>query len=190
MSNHQDKKPKIVYVQPEYSFTEGCACPTCGKQMEQAVFYVGEVAGQTSFQRWGAGARKETVTTTRYQNVRPKFGGFCVDCYKRDRKADIIFEAVLAGVLLAVTVLCVIKGGPAIIVALISGFYCLRWSIALLADILRYRDLDGKTNKSKRDDTLSLLFVNAFKESKERLCKANETIMSSSTYRDLKKQNG
>lgn len=189
MSNQKEKKQKIVYVEPEYSFAEGCACPTCGNEMDQAVYYVAEYGGQYSNSKWQGGT-KRTTTVTHYRNIRGRVGGFCVDCYEKSRKADIIFEAVLAAVLLAVTVLCAIKGGPSIIVALISGFYCLRWSLALLADLLRYRDLDGRTNKSKRDDTLSLLFVNAYSGNKEKPCQSNEVLMNSSTYRDLNKQNG
>ena len=188
MSNQPEKKQKVVYVQPEYSFAQGCACPTCGKEMDQAVYYVAEFGGQYSNSQW-QGCTKRTTTVTHYRNIRGRVGGFCVDCYKKERKANIIIELILAVVLLAVTVLCAIKGGPSIIIALISGFYCLRWFVALLADVLRYRDLNGKTNKSKRDDTLSLLFVDAYKNAEEKPCGSNEVLMNSSTYRDLNKQN-
>ena len=99
------KKP-IVYVQPEYSFLNGCACPTCGKEMEQAVYYIAQVAGQYSSSNW-QGGRNVRTTTTNYTNIRSKVGGFCPDCWRKARRADTILTALFAGLLVVLFVAAV-----------------------------------------------------------------------------------
>lgn len=188
------KKP-IVYVKPEYSFLNGCACPTCGKEMEQAVYYIAQVAGQYSSSNW-QGGRNVKTTTTNYTNIRSKVGGFCPDCWRKARRADTILTALLAGLLVAVAVIGIVfrqkSEGRSIINTVIAGFYALRWLLALLADLMTRASVLGKKPGKDRSEDISRLFVNAYKDAKgeQRICAGNEVLFDYASMRRLQQQNG
>ena len=194
MSNQKKQMQKENapdYVSPNYSFTGGCRCPACGKEMDAAVYYVAELAGQSTWRdnSWQMGGKKEIIT--KYRNVRSNVGGVCVDCFKKSRRIEIILEAVLTSVLLALAILSAAhisyNGFNALICAVV-GFYCLKWVFVLSANLLRIHYLNGHTDNSKRGDTLSFVYVNAYEDCKNRPCESNEVMIDCMDYRRLKEQ--
>ena len=69
MSNQKKQMQKENapdYVSPNYSFTGGCRCPACGKEMDAAVYYVAELAGQSTWRdnSWQMGGKKKSSQNT------------------------------------------------------------------------------------------------------------------------------
>ena len=186
-----EQSKKAPYVKPEYSFTEGCACPRCGKEMEAAVYYVAEFAGQHSHSQWQGGTRK-TTTVTQYRNIRSKLGGFCVDCYKKERLPNIILEAIILAVLLGGTILFVTliskSGAIALFAAAVCGWFSLQFLFALLEDYRRSHRLNSEKANGKRAEILSILYVEAYKKIQDKPCGTNEVLIDSFDAQRLNKQ--
>ena len=190
MAGEAQAKAPIVYTAPEYSFLKGCPCPTCGKEMDQAVYYVAEAGPSYSTTRW-EGGRNVKTTTTHYNNIRSRVGGFCPDCWKKAHRSTVVSAAVIAALIVGAAVLGVVfykrSEGRSVIVTIVAGFFSLKWLIGLLGEFLDHRRVFKKTGE-EHSDAVSRLFVGAF-DAKTKPCLSNEVLIDTETMRGMQQQN-
>lgn len=92
----------------EYTVLTPCVCPACGGSMIPAEYYIAAKGEVRSKQDWSQAGKVTTTTTTQYQNIRKRIGGFCPDCYTKSRKPGLNLYTILAGVVGAIALSCIV----------------------------------------------------------------------------------
>ncbi len=109
----KEKKDKpaavpIPFTLEEYSVIPPCVCPACGGRMSPVEYYVATKGEVYSKQDWSTPGKVTTTTTKKYRNIRKRIGAICPDCYTKSRKKDLTIYFVLAGVVGAIAIGCIV----------------------------------------------------------------------------------
>lgn len=108
----KDKTKPVETPKPftlaEYSVLTPCVCPACGGSMVPAEYYIAAKGEVRTKQDWSQAGKVTTTTTTQYHNIRRKIGALCPTCYTRKRKPDQNLYFILAGVVGAIAITCIV----------------------------------------------------------------------------------